>query len=313
MTGLDSLSLIPIFGIAIYAGLISGYIPSFLYDRNERWPRQYVILQIFLLVATAARLTHSPYIYVYMHDEDEGEGEDEDGDAFEYNQDIHELADFSLGSAAEMRRECIYLGLGILLAKFVNRHKTLRKWDDTNLPLSILILRNLAIFMTFNLWGMYTRAFSTRTDSSLSQLCEEKYNITPGLVAPDTLADIVTDFLDAWKEFHPSNLRLVRMSHSILYPSIFLLLTRRRYTTFLVWFLFFEFDFHHILADMFHYVSAPELADDRLDFQESSQSCYLNVKFVRLMLSYPLNFVYLTTSMGGTSFPPQGMQSEHEL
>ena len=336
MTGLDSLSLIPITGMAIYVGLISGYIPSFLYDRNERWPKQYAILQLFFLVATAARLTHSPYVYMETEDDDDYEYDqdlEDDDDYYEYNQDFEELTTFShwldadlntwfykffqedaLGSAMELAAKLSYLGLAILLAKFVNCHEKLYKWDDSNLAPPMLFVRNLALFMAIDYLFICNCYFDP--ENNTAKFCEKQYNITPGFAPPDCpLTDIVKEFTDAWKEFHPSNLRLVRISHSILYPTILLLLTRRRLTTFLVWVLFLEIDFHHLLADMFHYVSAPALAEDRLEFQGGSHNCYVNVQFLRTMLSYPLNFVYLTTSMGDTSTPASQIlvQSEHEL
>lgn len=218
-----------------------------------------------------------------------------------------------LDSAMELAVEFSYLGFGILLTRVVDRHKSLRKWDDSNLPMPMIFLRNLAILMIVNYWFIYSSLFDP--ESLQGKYCEKHYNITVGFVAPDySLTAIATEFADAWKEFHPSNLRLVRMSHSILYPSILLPLTRRRLTTFLVWMLFIEIDFFHLLADMFHYVSGPALAEDRLDFQGGSKMCYVNVHFVQTMLAYPLNFVYLTTSMGDTSVPPQAiMQPGHEL
>ena len=63
-----------------------------------------------------------------------------------------------------------------------------------------------------------------------------------------------------------------------------------------------DIDFFHALADMFHYVSGPELAEDRLDFQNGSNDCYVNVNFVQTLAAFPLNFLYLTTSMGDTNF-----------
>ena len=80
----DELATIPTAGVLIYLGLISGYLPSPLYDRNERWPRWYAVLQLAFLVLTASRLTgRSGY----------GNQGDEEDD--EYDLDLKELASFT--------------------------------------------------------------------------------------------------------------------------------------------------------------------------------------------------------------------------
>ena len=66
-----------------------------------------------------------------------------------------------------------------------------------------------------------------------------------------------------------------------------------------------------MLADMFHYVSGPELAEDRLEFQGQETDCYVNVQFWQTMLAYPLNFVYLTTSLGDTSESTMNMDVDN--
>jgi hypothetical protein len=114
------------------------------------------------------------------------------------------------------------------------------------------------------------------------------------------MTTLVTDFVEAWKHFHPSYLMLVCLSHCILNPSILVLLTRRHLTLFFIWLIFIEIDFNNPLTDMFHYVSGPELAEDRLQFQGEDKACFVNVQFWQTMLAYPLNFVYLTTSLGDT-------------
>mmetsp|Transcript_3402 Transcript_3402/g.6298 ORF Transcript_3402/g.6298 Transcript_3402/m.6298 type:complete len:280 (-) Transcript_3402:218-1057(-) len=258
MEGPEALSLIPIAGLILYLGLISGYIPSPLYYRNEKWPKQYAILQLVVLIMTAARLTkysNSPYP---DNDDDNEENEEED---YEYKYDLEELSQFSnwLGTSLhkwfykhfkedalevvmEIGSEFIFLGLSIILAMVVNRNDRLRKWDDTNLPMSKVFLRNFLIFISINV--LFICETLLGPESSQGMYCEKTYNVTPGLIAPEyPISQLVTEFVDAWKVFHPSNLVLVRLSHSILYPSVLLLLTRRRLTTFIIWLLFTEIDF----------------------------------------------------------------------
>jgi len=313
LEGTEQLKFIPIAGLLIYVGLISGYIPSPLYHRNEKWPREYAILQLVFLVLTAARITEWTY-----NPETGANDEDEES---EYNENVEEFCMFVnwleatlwkwfykyfkedfLESILEIGQRFADVGLVAIIGIIVNRNDKLRQWNDTNLPMPMVFLRNLFLLCAFELWSSSEGIFDTEGD--LYMYCESQYNITPGLVAPDYPTEqLLTEFSDAWKEFHPSNLALVRLSHSILYPSILLLLTQRRMTSFVLWVLFMDIDFFHALADMFHYVSGPELADDRLDFQsESSSLCYVNVLFVQTFAAYPLNFLYLTTSMGDTNF-----------
>ncbi len=47
---------IPIIGLGLWAGIISGWIPSFLYEKNEKWPFQHMIFQGVLLLLTYLQL-----------------------------------------------------------------------------------------------------------------------------------------------------------------------------------------------------------------------------------------------------------------
>lgn len=82
----NELAPIPIIGIAIYVGLISGHIPSPLYERNERWSREYAILQIIFLILTASCLTRKANVM---------EDKVDDDDEYEYDLNLEELASFT--------------------------------------------------------------------------------------------------------------------------------------------------------------------------------------------------------------------------
>ena len=308
MEGTESLSLIPLAGMILYMGLISGYIPSPLYQKNTKWPKEYALFQLVFLTMTAVRLAkHSSSSFCT------------DKVDYEYANNLEELSEFTnwLGDSLhfwfytyfkedalkviiEIGLEFIWLGLFVFLAVFVDQNEKLRKWNDARtLPMPIVFLRNLILFVCSNVYSCWETLFSPESIVH----CETAYNVTPGLIAPDyPISQLMTEFADAWKVFHPSDLVLVRLSHSILYPTVLLLLTRRRLTTFLIWLVFYEIDFFQVLADMFHYVSGPELAEARLDFQDGTRNeCFVNVRFVQTMMQYPLNFLFLTTSMGDTS------------
>ena len=306
-----NLQFVPVLGIAIYLGLISGYIPSPLYRQNAKWPRQYAIMQLLFLVLTASRLTRK-----YDLEEDM---EIDDDDDYEYKHNFEELTQFTnwLGDSLhnfvykedgiehfiEIGGEAVlWFFSSVLLSYIVDRFEKLRKIDETkDLSMVLVFFRNLALLFASTLWFIHENLYDP--ESSSHKYCLKEYNITPGLIAPDyPFITLATEFVEGWKIFHPSYLSLVRLSHCILYPSILLLLTRRRLTLFFIWLLFIEIDVFHMLADMFHYVSGPELAEERLDFQITKEHlCFVNVQFWQTMLSYPLNFVYLTTSLGDTA------------
>eukprot|EP00957_Ditylum_brightwellii_P020901 1576143-Ditylum_brightwellii.AAC.1 len=87
----NEVASIPIIGISIYLGLISGYLPSPLYERNERWPWEYAIFQVLLLILTASRLTRR--IDVMQEDRAQGlEDGNELNDDEDYDLDLEELA-----------------------------------------------------------------------------------------------------------------------------------------------------------------------------------------------------------------------------
>eukprot|EP01083_Nonionella_stella_P269274 910955_1 len=311
--------IIPVLGLTLYTGLISGYIPSPLYRKGEIWPRQYAIFQFAFILLTAFRLSGK---YENANADNDNEADDldsSDDEEYEYQNDFSELTQFTnwmganlhsfifkedgLENLIEVVGEAVIWFIGsILLSYFVDNSsfKTLRKFDETKYLSSVLVFtRNLVLLFTINIFFIYADLFDD--EGTMHKYCLREHSTTPGLIAPSyPISMLATEFAEAWKVFHPSYLTLVRLSHSILYPSILLLLTRRRLTHFFIWLMFIEIDFFHMLADMFHYVSGPELAEERLNFQGHSTDCYVNVVFWQTMLAYPLNFLYLTTSLGDT-------------
>lgn len=160
----NELAYIPIIGTAIYMGIISGYIPSPLYEHGERWPREYAIAQVVFLVLTATRLTRG-----------EAEHDSEDEDKYEYERNIEELADFThlmgtslwdmfyradsdgfLGicwSLLDDYYQCIIFV--VVLKLLTNRYEHLGKVDATkHLPLSLVFARNCVLHIAIRSWSI---------------------------------------------------------------------------------------------------------------------------------------------------------------
>ncbi len=309
----NELAPIPIIGVVIYVGLISGYIPSPLYERNERWPRPYVIFQLMLLILTASRLTRRLDDDEMMQ-EQEDDSEDEE---YEYDHDVEELTTFTFWMG-NMLHKIFYRGedgpirelfdvlmedlIGfvpfVVLFKFMIRYEWVQKIDESkNLSFPFVVARNCLIFLLTTVFCIWEDM--NDPEGGQYNYCMDHHKVTPGWVAPNyPVSTIVDEFTSAWKTFHTSDLWLIRLSHAVLYPSILLLLTRRKLSTFFIWLLFMEIDIFHMLADMVHYVSGPSLAEDRLNFQGGAKDCYLNVYLFQTIFAYPMNFVYLSTSLG---------------
>ena len=318
---LHTLWMIPTLGLLLYMGLISGYVPSPLYNTGEVWPKQYAIFQLVFILLTALRLSGKHTCNSNDKDDDADDQED-----YVYEKNFKELMQFTHWMGTNLHKlfftedgsenlvlsedgfDCVieaflWFGASTMLSYLVNHSpfEIIRKADESNyLSNTFVFIRNLLLFSATNLFFIHENL--SDEEESMNNYCRKEFGITPGLIAPDyPFSALASEFADAWKAFHPSHLTLVRLSHSILYPSVLLLLTQRRLTHFFIWLTFIEVDFFHLLADMFHYVSGPELAEERLEFQGQETDCYVNVQFWQNMLAYPLNFVYLTTSLGDTS------------
>ncbi|GFH43870.1 predicted protein [Chaetoceros tenuissimus] len=291
--------LFPIIGICIYIGLCSGYIPSPLYNRGERWPIWYQALQLLLLCLTIGNLDWS------------AKKEQEEL----WLDDLAEMTHF-LGTnmwrvfykeggfmkgLVNAFYTCIYTAAFYIVAKGIEKletkqvtkklqHEPKKEWS-----MALIFLRNLSLFTILTILSVQ----EDLEEGDISLWCD-KVNPEGDFLPPtmDQAKQSMIGFLEAWKTFHPAHLWGVRISHAFLYPTILIMLTRRSLSKFLMWFIFNEIDVFHLLADMTHYASGPELAYDRIQYQGDEAVCYAGVYTMQTILAYPLNFVYLATGIG---------------
>jgi len=284
--------LIPIIGLSLWMGLISGYIPSILYDDNEKWPRQYAIFQVAIFALTYLRLEQKN-----TNEEEELYLEDFTEASHFLGTTFHKIfyQDGGFKLALESFGWCfVYYMLAMISFLFINdSHSTKANKDRKQPSLGFIVLRNFVLLVV--LTGL--SCLEDLENGDFGVYCE-KFNPEGDFIAPFSVKKMNQNFATAWRRFHLPDLWLVRLSHSMLYPTIILLLTQRSIGRFLIWFMFIEIDFFHVLADTIHYVEGPELAWTRLEYQGGSDECYLNGYLMHTLLAYPLNFVYLVAPWG---------------
>ena len=286
----------PFIGICIYMGLCSGYIPSPLYRHGERWPIWYQALQVLLLCLTIGHLDFSQ-----KKEEEEL-----------WLDDLAEMTHF-LGTnmwrvfykeggfmkgLVNVGSTCLYTAAFYIVAKGIEKLETrqevskkLCEEHKKEWSMVWIFLRNLTLFTILTILSVQ----EDLEEGDISLWCD-KVNPEGEFLPPtfDQAQESMMSFLEAWKTFHPAHLWGVRISHAFLYPTILIMLTRRSLSKFLMWFIFNEIDVFHLLADMTHYASGPDLAYDRIQYQGDEAICYAGVYTMQTILAYPLNFVYLT-------------------
>lgn len=193
---------------------------------------------------------------------------------------------------------CIYI-----TGKFLFGWKKETCTQTQNSNIILIIMRNLLLFVTLE-------AFVTYLDLRYGPLgydCDDLLFHVDEYVSDwdfffikEALGSHVLDFIRHWRVFHPPHLWLLRLSHAFLYPPILLCLTQRDLKAFFIWFIFLVgIDLNHTTADIVHMVTDPELAMTRLEYEDSETAvCYVDAHAILRMISYPLNFVYLTTPWG---------------
>mmetsp|Transcript_15327 Transcript_15327/g.23023 ORF Transcript_15327/g.23023 Transcript_15327/m.23023 type:complete len:287 (-) Transcript_15327:242-1102(-) len=101
----------------------------------------------------------------------------------------------------------------------------------------------------------------------------------------------------AWKHFHQIDFFVVRLSHALTYLPILLCLTRKNGEEWARWRVFMLFipDF---VADLAHFASSPLVAAERMQFDEVDLCGGIDRHFLRTAISFPLNWLFLSTPLG---------------
>lgn len=110
--------------------------------------------------------------------------------------------------------------------------------------------------------------------------------------------------VDKWHDFHRPEFFLVRVSHAFTYLDILLLLSQRTGRQFAKWRVFVLF-VPDIVADIAHYASSPSVATERLAFDgaETGLCAGMDQRLVRTLVSYPMNWIFLTSPLGHPAAP----------
>lgn len=112
-----------------------------------------------------------------------------------------------------------------------------------------------------------------------------------------SLYDQLTELSDKWRVYHQPQFLLVRVSHIFTYLPILLCLTRSTAFDFAVWRVFMLF-VPDAVADWAHYVDSPAVAAARLTYEGADLCEGIDRHFVRTAVSFPMNWLFLTTSLG---------------
>jgi len=102
-----------------------------------------------------------------------------------------------------------------------------------------------------------------------------------------------------WRFYHQPTFYFVRISHAFTYLPLLICLTRRNMVDFALWRIFMLF-VPDIVADWAHYADSPRVAAARLSYENKELCAGLDRHFIRTVVSFPMNWVFLTTPLGGT-------------
>jgi hypothetical protein len=113
----------------------------------------------------------------------------------------------------------------------------------------------------------------------------------------------VAQLCEKWRLFHQPGFTMVRVSHAFTYLPVLICLYQRSAFAFAKWRVFMLF-VPDAVADWAHYLDSPEIAMQRLNFESGDLCAGIDRHFVRTVVSFPMNWVFLTTPLG--SGPVQG-------
>ena len=107
----------------------------------------------------------------------------------------------------------------------------------------------------------------------------------------------LNELADKWRTFHQPTFLFVRVSHAFTYLPLVICLSRRNMVDFARWRIFMLF-VPDILADWAHYADSPVVAAARLDYENHALCAGIDRHFIRTVVSFPMNWVFLTTPLG---------------
>lgn len=154
------------------------------------------------------------------------------------------------------------------------------------------VVRNLALYLV-----------TLTLDAGLSHAtsCAEQQPWVSGMPIHEQVGVLV----DKWLSFHRPEFFLVRVSHAFTYLDLLLLLSQRTGRQFAKWRIF-VLVVPDIVADIAHYASSPSAAAERLAFDGAGTDLCAGMdrRLVRTIVSYPLNWIFLTTPLGHLDASP---------
>lgn len=293
--------LSPIFALALYMGLVSGYIPSPLYDKGERWPKWYQHLQIALLVLTAARFRFrsnpvdedhaSPIlrkkVYSFSGDDDPYWIQLLDFILFDsigiYYKDPYELfVEGQIMRVWDRLLACciIFWVVSVLEKRRMKISSVLKSAPELSVK---IVTRNLIAFSICCFVGVW-RSLQDRWGTYETSVCPEYNPKRRWLMHADdgdhhhymSVMEALRINLNVWPELHPPHFWWLRINHFLVSLTFLLALSQRSWLRLTAWLIFFEIEMAPFLGDRFHEEFTDGNTFDALnEYQRLPQGCYV--------------------------------------
>ena len=309
--------------VIIYLGYVGGWFMSPLYQLKEkrgacrtpvvgRWPRPYMGLQIALLVFTLARL-HPAFTSAGIQDPQEQsrvvliDATNDDGDK-DTDKGSFELSWGRVVEGIPLLQLDMYDAIAFAPVLYAMLYASVKLDQQNNnvlvnspslitksSPIWAVVLRNMVLYMMvlFIICAIDITLAHIGKDSAP---CAFMWSGVP-------VKEQVADLIEKWLKFHPQDSLLVRISHAFTYLPILMCLTRRSYQDF-VWWAIFHFFIGDAIGNFAHVVDSPEIAELRMGYQDTDL-CSIDRLFIRELVSFPLNWLFLTTTYGDNIIGPE--------
>jgi len=235
---------------------------------HPRWPRWYGWLQYVLLAFTVARMAVDGHDYRL-------DGATCDPEAV---LGLHRSIRF-LALLQSPWKVGMYASLSLAIWKFCQLLD--RRAGEQKKTRSQAVLRNVTLYgSTLLLDCVITSLMDCPTEPWISSM---------------TIREQVDVLSTKWRHYHARQFVLVRLSHAMTYLPVLLCLTRQTAVDFAKWRIFMLF-VPDVVADWAHFVDAPAVACERLRFEAEDLCQGVDRHFVRTFVSFPMNWLFLSTS-----------------